>query len=128
MGNTYFKTRTAEISLEKEGYIKIKIIAGSIIDEGDALDNFLVLKNLSNNQKKLKLIDLRGQWKFTSKGKETAKKNGSAKNTIARAYIIDSLLTKILMKFFDSFTRPDVPQLFFTNEKEAVKWLMSLKK
>ena len=124
MGNNYYKTRTAEISLEKAGYIKIKVIAGSVIDEADALDNLLVIKNLSANQKKLKLVDLRGKWKFTTKGKEVAKKNSSVKNTIARAYIIDSLLTKIMMKFFESFTRPDVPQMFFTNEKEAIKWLL----
>lgn len=127
MSNTYFKTRTAEISLEKQGYIKFKIIPGSVVDEEDALDNFLVVKNLSGGQKRLKLVDLRGQWKFTSKGKKVTEKNTSTKTTIARAYVIDSLFTKLMMKFFESFTRPTVPQMFFTNEKEAIKWLLSIK-
>ena len=127
MSDKCFNTRTAEISLEKEGYIKLKIIAGSVIDEEDALDNLLVVKNLSDGQKKLKLIDLRGQWKFTAKGKKITEKNTSTKTTIARAYIIDSLLTKITMKFFESFSRPSLPQKFFSNEKEAVKWLLTFK-
>jgi len=42
-------TRTAEISLEKEGYIKIKIVPFSVIDEDDALDNLVVVKNISSS-------------------------------------------------------------------------------
>ena len=127
MKHSTFKTRTAIISFEKPDYIKVKILSGSIIDEEDALDNFLVIKNLSGGQKKLKLIDLRGKWEFTSKGKKATGKSTSAKTTIARAYIIDSFLTKLRMKFLVSAGEPKVPQMFFTDEKEAVSWLMTFK-
>ena len=55
MPDNYFTTRTANISLEKEGYIKISILPGSVIDIEDALDNLLVIKNLSERKKMLKL-------------------------------------------------------------------------
>lgn len=118
-------TRTAEISLEKEGYIKFKIIPGSVVDAEDALDNFLVLKTLSGGKKMLKLIDLRGKWKFTKKAREVSKKNISPENTIARAYITDSVFTKLLFIFFKSFDKQGAAQAFFTDENEAIKWLLS---
>ena len=124
---THYKTRTAEIGLENEGFMRIKILAGYVMDEGDAIDNFLVVKNLSSNQKLLKLIDFRGNWSMSYKAKEIFKKNISPKNTIARAYIIDSFFSKLMHDFFDSFTPPEVPQKFFNDEQEAIQWLLTKK-
>jgi hypothetical protein len=122
---TMHKTRTAEISLENEGYIQIKLVSDIIIDDADALDNLLVVKNISGNEKRLKLIDIRGNVVLTPKAKEVTKKQVSNKNTIARAYLVDSYLTGLLKTFFESFSKPDVPQKFFTKKDEAVKWLLS---
>lgn len=117
-------TRTAEISFEKEGYLKFKIIPGSVVDEEDALDNFLVIKTLSEGKKVRKLIDLRGNWKFSKKARDLSKKYVSPENTIARAYITDSFFTKLLLSFFRSFNKQGAPQAFFNNEKEAIDWLL----
>ncbi len=128
MPNHHLTTRTAKISLEKEGYLKISILPGSVIDTEDALDNLLVIKNLSEGKKMLKLVDARGKWSITSGAKKVSKKNTSPENTIARAYIIDSFLTKVMFNFIRSFNKPRVPEDFFNNEKEAVDWLLSNKK
>lgn len=120
-------TRTAEVSIDSRGFLRFKIIEGSVIDEEDALDNLLVIKNITDNKKMLKLIDLRGSWKMTKKAREVSEKNVSPKNTIARAYIIDNLLTKLLFKFFKSFSSSACPQEFFTRETEAVEWLLNQK-
>ena len=117
-------TRTAEISLEKDGFIKFKFIEGAIIDAEDALDNFLVIKTLSGGKKIAKLIDLRGKWKFTKKAREASKKMTGPENTTARAYIIDSFLTKLLLNFFKNFDKDKLPQSFFTDEQEAIDWLI----
>lgn len=121
-------TRTAEIRIDSNGFLVFKIKPGSVIDEEDALDNFLVIKTLTKNKKFPKLIDLRGNWKMTKKAKEVSRKNISPENTIARAYIIDSLLTRLMLNFFKSFTKPEVPQEFFKNENDAVNWLLSFNK
>ncbi len=128
MPKNHLTTRTAKISLEKEGYIKISILPDSIIDTEDALDNLLVIKNLSEGKKMLKLFDARGKWSMTSEAKKVSKKNVSPENTVARAYIIDSFLTKVMFNFFRSFTRLEVPEDFFNNEQEAIDWLLSFKK
>ena len=128
MPNNHLTTRTAKISLEKEGYIKISILPGSVIDSEDALDNLLVIKNLSGGKKMLKLVDARGKWSITSAAKKVSKKNVSPENTIARAYIIDSFLTKVMFNFFKSFTKSNTPEDFFNDEREALDWLLSFKK
>jgi len=66
MPNNHFTTRTAKISLEKEGYLKLAIIPGVTVDAEDALDNLIVIKNLSAGKKMLKLVNARGNWSMTS--------------------------------------------------------------
>ena len=55
MQTSHFVTRTAEISLDEKGYLKIKMLRDKIVDAEDALDNMLVIKNLSDGKKMLKL-------------------------------------------------------------------------
>ena len=121
-------TRTAKITLEREGYIRIKMLSGAVVDSEDALDNLLVIKNLSEGKKTLKLVDIRGKWSITSEAKKVTQKNFTPENTIARAYVVDSYLTKVLLAFFQSFSSKDIPEEFFNHEDEAVAWLLSHKK
>src|SRR5688572_2875115 len=127
MPTNHFTTRTAEISLEKEGYIKIKMIPGSVVDTEDALDNMLVIKNLSEGKKTLKLMDARGNWSITAEARKVSQKNFTPETTLARAYIVDSYLTKIMLSFFQSFTNKNIPEEFFNKEDEAIEWLLSHK-
>lgn len=128
MPNQLLTTRTAKISLEKEGYIKIQMLPDVIVDAEDALDNMLVIKNLSDGKKRLKLIDARGKWNMTPEARKVSKKNFSPETTLARAYIIDSFLTKLTLNFLTSFSEKKVPEEFFNHEEEAITWLLSFKK
>ncbi len=128
MPDNNFTTRTTKISLEKEGYLKIVMLPGVIIDAEDALDNMLVIKNLSAGKKLLKLVDGRGNWSITPEARKVTKKNFTNETTLARAYIVDSFLTKVMFNFMNSFGEKDVPIEFFNHEGEAVTWLLSLKK
>lgn len=124
----HFTTRTAKISLEKEAYLKIVMLPDVVVDTEDALDNMLVIKNLSAGKKRLKLVDARGNWRMSSGARKVSKKNFSPETTIARAYIVDSYLTKIMFNFLRSFTERKVPEEFFNHEEEAITWLLSHKK
>lgn len=128
MQTSHFKTRTAEIGLTAQGYIKIKMLPDVIVDAEDALDNLLVIKNLSGGEKTLKLIDARGNWSMTAEAQKVSKKNFSPETTIARAYVVDSFLTKVMFNFLRSFAEKKVPEEFFNHEEEAIAWLLSNKK
>lgn len=127
MQTSHFTTRTAKISLEKEGYLKIDMLPDVVVDAEDALDNMLVIKNLSAGKKTLKLIDVRGNWSMTAGARKVSKKNFSPESTLARAYIVDSFLTKVMFNFLRSFTDKKVPEEFFNHEEEAIAWLLSEK-
>jgi hypothetical protein len=127
MQTSHFTTRTANISLEKEGYLKIDMLPDVVVDAEDALDNLLVIKNLCAGKKTLKLVDARGKWSMTTEARKVSKKNFSPETTLARAYIVDSFLTKIMFNFLRSFTEKKVPEEFFNHEEEAVTWLLSNK-
>ncbi len=128
MPNNHLTTRTAKISLEKEGYLKIVMLHDVTVDAEDALDNMLVIKNLSGGKKMLKLIDARGNWSMTSDARKVSKKNFSPETTLARAYVVDSYLTKVMFTFLRSFGEKKVPEEFFNYEEEAVNWLLSFQK
>lgn len=127
MQDSHFTTRTAKISLEEEGYLKIVMLPDVIVDAEDALDNLLVIKNLSRGNKTLKLIDVRGNWSMTSEAKTVSKKHFSSETTLARAYIVDSFLTKVMFGFLRSFAEKKVPEEFFNHEEEALAWLLAVK-
>jgi hypothetical protein len=128
MQKKYFKTRTAEITEEKD-FVRITIIPGSVVDKEDALDNMLVIKNICGNQKTLKLVDLRGKWRITPEARRVTEKNTSELTTIAAAYIIDSFLTNITIRFLKAIGKgPGIPQEFFRSEQKAIDWLMQFKK
>lgn len=50
------------------------------------------------------------------------------KYRIADAFLVKSLGVRIMANFFIKVTKPKVTTRLFTDEKEAVKWLESLKK
>jgi hypothetical protein len=128
MQKKYFKTRTAEITEEKD-FVRFTIIPGSVVDKEDALDNMLVIKNICGNQKTLKLVDLRGKWRITPEARRVTEKNTSELTTIAAAYIIDSFLTNITIRFLKAIGKgPGIPQEFFRSEQKAIDWLMQFKK
>lgn len=103
------------------------MLPNNVVDVEDALDNMLVIKNLSAGKKMLKLVDARGNWSTTSEARKVSSKNFSPETTIARAYIVDSFLTKLMFNFLRSFTEKKVPEEFFNNEEEAVTWLLTYK-
>ena len=58
-------TRTAKIFLDDTGILWITVFECVTIDLEDAVDNFLVVKQLSGGQPRLKLWDTRVNWKIT---------------------------------------------------------------
>jgi hypothetical protein len=128
MQDSRFITRTAEISLEAEGYLKIRMLPGVVVDTEDALDNLLVIKNLSAGKKMMKLVDARGNWSMTGEARKVSSKNFAAETTLARAYIVDSFLTKVMFNFLRSLAEKKVPEEFFNHEEEAITWLLTYKK
>ncbi len=102
------------------------MLEGVRLDLEDAVDNALVIKNLSEGTKVLKLIDARVSFSMDRKAREFVK-SVDLKQTIARAVVKGSTISILLLKFFTGISKPKIPTKIFSDYDEAYKWLLSFK-
>jgi len=122
------KTRTAEFWKDEHGIFWIKPFPVVEVDLEDLADNLLVTRNLTGGAPHLKLLDSRTRWKMTPEAEALFKAADTPDKTIARAVLTDSFTDKIIKSFLLTLFKPSVPLKFFTNEKDAVEWLLTFKK
>lgn len=123
-----FSGKTAEMHLDDDGIVRIKVHENAEIDVEDIKHDFKLLKELAQNKPVLKLVDSRTICTITPEGRAFAASLEIPENTIARAIIINSLAARITVNFFINFNRPKSPVKLFTCEKEALNWLKSFKR
>lgn len=116
-------TRTATIFLDKNDILHIKMHDNVRIDHDDTVDNLLVVKSYTKGRKVLKLIDARAKCSVDRKAKELINRIDE-KQTIARAVIKSSFITKVLLTFFTELNKPEIPTKIFTDKDEAYNWLL----
>ena len=97
------------------------------MDYYDALDHYLVIKNLSGNEPVLKLIDSRADWSIQAKARRFLAGKEVKEKTIARAVVQYSTIKSVLLNFFNEMNKPEVPTKIFTDYDEAYAWLMKMK-
>ncbi|MBC7863646.1 MAG: hypothetical protein IAF38_11760 [Bacteroidia bacterium] len=96
-----------------------------LVDELDLYDNLLVMRTLTGGKKCLKLLDARARgWKTTADAKKLVEKNPDEEKTIARAILIQSTFGKTLSNFISKFNFNDAPVKYFSEEQEAINWLL----
>ena len=98
------------------------------MDYEDALDNYLVAKNLSHGKKILKLIDSRQPWSIDRKARQFLNHKEIKEQTIARAVVKDNAFSKVLSSFILSMTNSPIPVKVFTDIEEARQWLLEMKR
>jgi hypothetical protein len=118
------ETNTATIYKDDKGVIHVILHAGVKMDYYDALDHYLVIKNLSGNAPVLKLIDSRNSWSIQPKARKFLAGKEVKEKTIARAILMNSSIKSVLINFFNELNKPEVPTKVFTDYEEAYAWLM----
>ncbi len=121
------KTEVANVSMDANGIILVKINSFAVVDTEDVLDINLVVRSLSNNQPVLKLIDARTNWKIVPSAKEFALEQDASNKTIARAIVVPSRLKSTLYTFYRQFHKSKYPQRYFWDYDTAYNWLLKLK-
>ena len=119
-------TRTAEFWIDTNEVLHSIILPNVTIDFEDALDNSLVVRNLTQGKKVLKLTDSRNAWSIESKAKELVKRENENK-TLARAVLVTNAVDSSLRNFFTKLNAAEVPLRFFTDYDQAYAWLLSQK-
>lgn len=120
------ETTTATIYKDHNGVVHVVIRAGARMDYYDALDHYLVIKNLSGNAPVLKLIDSRKGWSIHAKARKFLAGKEVKEKTIARAILMSSTIKTALINFFTELHKPEVPTKVFTDYEEAYNWLLEI--
>lgn len=121
------ETRTASIFRDENNVVHVVVCKGITMDYYDALDHYLVVKNLSGGRPVLKLIDTRAGWGMQRKARKFLARKDRNTGTLARAIVQNSWLKKLLLNFVYRICRPGVPTKLFTDPAEAYCWLMKIR-
>ena len=117
-------TKKEEIWLEDDVIVRVKPNEGFEFDETDVQRQFETYSKLGigKTNKALLLADGTAHFIMTKEARELSAK--MAKDYfIAGAIIGNSLATRLLVNFLNSFHTFDIPLKLFRNEDEALKWL-----
>lgn len=120
-------TRTVEAFIDETGILRIKIFGGVKIDLADAVNNFLAFKQLSVGQRRLKLVDGRNYWKSTKDARNYSSKEDVPEKTIAKAVLVNGIISKVISTFLSNRNKPKIPVKFFLSENKALRWLSSFR-
>lgn len=112
--------------MDENKILHIEMLRGVRIDYEDALDNLLVMRTYSKGRNALKLIDARKGLRIEKKARALSD-HVDAKKTIARAIVINSTLSKLILTFINELNQPQFPTKIFTNYRDAYYWLMTFK-
>lgn len=116
-------TRTAIIYMDENGVLHIEMLEGVRVDHDDAVDNLPVVKSFTKGKKALKLIDARSRFRIEKRAREVID-SVDAKQTIARAVVKGSIITRVLLSFFTGLNKSTTPTKIFSDYDEAYKWLL----
>lgn len=118
----------ADVWLNERGILYVKIKEDAEISDTDANELFAAYEKLGCKQNKvLQIIDARSGGTITPEGREVSVKN-SKDYFIASAVISNNLAVKLIVNFFNSFYKYEVPLKIFKTEEEGLNWLDQFKK
>jgi hypothetical protein len=121
------RTRTTDIYVDGSNIIHIKTLRNSAVDLEDAMDSFIIAKNLSHSVPGLMLADLRLTGKIDYRAIKLFIRPNVPERHKAKAVLIQSNALKILHRVF-SKVNPKRPVKVFTDETEAIRWLQKHEK
>jgi hypothetical protein len=117
-------TRTAEITYDSNSRIlRIKILEGSEIEIGDALQNREATKILTKGDRYLILVDGRVNLSVSREARAFAAQTQDDDGAIASAFVITSTANKLVGNFYINVNKPVVPTKIFSTEEKAIEWL-----
>lgn len=122
------ETETAQIWIDEEGILHLKIKEGAEVDLQEVKTCFDTYQKLGCKENKvLQLIEGGTFFTFDKEAQKYAAKHGRY-FFIAAAIVHNSLAIRILFNFFNNFFKHPVPFKMFDTEEKALKWLRTFQK
>lgn len=93
----------------------------------DAMTMVKMRKEVTNNTPRFVIMDGTNITNVSKEARDYFASEDATDGIIAGAFLVDSPLTRILGNFFLKISKPDRPSRLFTNKKDAIEWLSSIK-
>jgi hypothetical protein len=113
----------ADLYLLESGMIRYEFREGYLVDVKDIQEMSATRTRFAGDRPRKILIITSRYLNITPEGRAYDVSAHRKKNTIAEAYVITNLATRIAANFYHLFNRPPIPVKVFKTEAEAVKWL-----
>lgn len=123
MKEKIFYTSITKNWVDDEGIAHVVFLPGAVITKNSAKEHFEACIKYGGEKARLVLSDARSIKSSDHEGRKYFAGENFAKYTKASAVIVGSYLSKMLVSFFTSVSKPQYPVKFFTSEDEALKWL-----
>lgn len=122
-------TRAAERYIDEDGFLVVRIIDKSDIDEKNVIEGHKVAEKLTKGKEYYAIIDARSinLGHITMKAFRNHAKDDFQKNKLAEAIVLDSIGIRLLANFYIKTFKPKIPTKIFTNFEEAKNWLIEIK-
>ena len=119
------QTKVAIISYNSiERIVYMKILDGAEIELENAIQNQEAVKQLTNDEKHLLVVDARSIDVYVSKEARAFSAERKASDPcIAKAFIVNSTANRLIGNFYINFNKPNVPTKLFSTVEKAVEWL-----
>lgn len=120
-------TTTALLFLGADGILRVKIREGAVINLADAKNHFRVTHRLLEGKKGLVLVDARTHYSATVEARSYTSRLMS-ETCIATALLISSKAASYFSNFYMNIAKPGTSLRVFTDEEEALRWLLTFRK
>jgi len=123
-------TNAADVRIDEEGILRVHIYEGVELDLEKVQELFQIYNQLGlgpGKKKSLELMTTIGWNNMTKEARDYAAIHGKD-YFIAAAIVNDTLAIRLMVNFYNSFYRHEVPFRLFPTEKKALQWLRKFKK
>lgn len=121
------KLKNLTITLVEDSIIRIEVDEHCVVDIDEVKEVQKVKRSLIGDQKHSVLFITPKFGTMTKEAREYSATKEVNVNAMGKAIVLNGLAMRILANFFISFNKPPVEHRVFENEKDALRWLRTLK-
>lgn len=125
------KTRdigSSVLSLRSDGIMHISLKESVTLNLKDAEDMVRTFGEMGEGKKFLLLFIAGSDTSVNTEARYYASTPEANRFTIASAFVVKSIAQKLLGNAYVTFNKPITPTRIFTNEEDALEWLLTFKK
>ena len=121
-----FDLQAATASLREDGIICVQIKDDMHIEIKQSMEMFEVVKKFAGGKKRPVLVLTGSGGTISNEVREFSSSQEANEPTLAEAIVAKGLAHKLIVNFLLKFHKSGRPMKMFTNEPDAVKWLMKM--